>query len=202
MFYAHQVRRTVWFLAAAALVSSFAVAPAGIASQAATASRSCAYSNAPASRATTAELRAAVVCLVNQQRRDWRLPSLDDSRELNRAAQGHTGEMVGHGSFAHVNSSSTPATRVGATGYRWSTVGENIAAGFPTAGSVVRAWMGSADHCRNILDPSYRNIGVGESPHAVRGAGGGPATWTIDLALQQDKAPPSGNTGPATGCPH
>ena len=202
MFYAPPVRRTAWFLAAAAATSSFAVAPAGIASQGLTPGRSCAYSNTPATKATTQQLRNAVVCLINGERRHWRLPALRDSRRLDRAAQDHTSAMVRHGSFAHTTNGSTPGSRVGATGYRWSTVGENIAAGFLTPADVVRAWMSSADHCANILGPSYRNIGVGESRHGVRGASTGPATWTTDFALGAGQASPSRNAAPAAGCPY
>lgn len=40
-------------------------------------------------------------------------------------------------------------------------VGENIAYGYPTAKSVVRAWMASPGHRANILTRRYRQIGVG-----------------------------------------
>jgi uncharacterized protein YkwD len=202
MFYAPFVRRTAWFLAAAAATSSFAVAPAGIASPGLTTGRSCAYSNTPATEATTNQLRHAVICLINRERVHRRLPPLRDSRQLARAAQEHTNAMVRNGSFAHATADSTPSSRVDATGYRSSSVGENIAAGFSTPAEVVRAWMASADHCANILDPSYRNIGVGESPHSVRGTSAGPAAWTTDFALGAGQAPPSRNTAPAAGCPY
>jgi uncharacterized protein YkwD len=40
-------------------------------------------------------------------------------------------------------------------------IGENIAAGFNTPTEVMRSWMNSDDHRRNILDPKYTHIGVG-----------------------------------------
>ncbi len=40
-------------------------------------------------------------------------------------------------------------------------VGENIAAGQPTARAVMKAWMGSPGHRRNILNKRYRKIGLG-----------------------------------------
>lgn len=40
-------------------------------------------------------------------------------------------------------------------------VGENIAAGQPTAKAVMKAWMGSQGHRRNILDKRFRKIGLG-----------------------------------------
>lgn len=202
MFYAHRVRRTACFLAAATAASSLAVAPAGIASQSVPKGRSCAHSNVPANRASARELRSAVVCLINQERRRWHLPPLRQNRKLDRAAQGHTNQMVEHGYFAHVTRGSTPGTRIAATGFRWSSVGENIAAGFPTALDAVQAWMASTGHCRNILDPSYHSLGVGESPRAISGASSRPATWTADFALAQSQGAPSHDTAPAAGCPY
>lgn len=40
-------------------------------------------------------------------------------------------------------------------------IGENIAAGHPTAKQVMESWMKSSGHRRNILDPLYREIGIG-----------------------------------------
>ena len=38
----------------------------------------------------------------------------------------------------------------------WTTGGENIAAGYPTAEEVVAAWMSSPGHRANILNANYR----------------------------------------------
>ncbi|HRI99040.1 MAG TPA: CAP domain-containing protein, partial [Nocardioides sp.] len=43
-----------------------------------------------------------------------------------------------------------------------STVGENVAYGFPTGKSVVNdGWMNSEGHRANILNPAYRLMGIG-----------------------------------------
>jgi uncharacterized protein YkwD len=44
---------------------------------------------------------------------------------------------------------------------RLRAVGENVAYGYPTGTAVTRAWMTSTGHRANILNPSYRLIGVG-----------------------------------------
>ncbi|MDO9378808.1 MAG: CAP domain-containing protein [Nocardioidaceae bacterium] len=44
---------------------------------------------------------------------------------------------------------------------RLSSVGENVAVGYPTARSTVKAWMKSPGHRANILTRGYRQIGVG-----------------------------------------
>ena len=42
-----------------------------------------------------------------------------------------------------------------------STVGENVAYGYPNGKSVVAAWMRSSGHRANILNPNFRLIAVG-----------------------------------------
>jgi uncharacterized protein YkwD len=44
---------------------------------------------------------------------------------------------------------------------RGSGYGENVAVGQETPASVMRAWLNSPGHRRNILSPNYRYIGVG-----------------------------------------
>ena len=40
-------------------------------------------------------------------------------------------------------------------------IGENIARRYPNASSVFNAWMNSTSHYRNIMNRSYRYIGIG-----------------------------------------
>ena len=138
-----------------------------------------------------------MLCLINQQRNQHGLPSLSESAPLNQSAQRWTGVMVSTGNFSH---GTDFAGRLDAMGYDWQTAGENIASGYMTPRGVVRAWMASPDHCRNILTPSFRNVGTGELPAAV--GTGSAATWTQDFGLLMSQSPPSTNWGPADGCPY
>lgn len=52
------------------------------------------------------------------------------------------------------------------TGRRYDTIGENIAARQDDPIQVVREWMDSPAHRRNILAPKYTHLGVG---YATRG---------------------------------
>jgi uncharacterized protein YkwD len=61
---------------------------------------------------------------------------------------------------------STPAQRITRGGYRWSEVGENLASGVMTAEDAVRGWLGSPEHCANLMDPLYRHMGVGFAVNA------------------------------------
>jgi uncharacterized protein YkwD len=107
--------------------------------------------------------------------------------------------MVARGTFSH---GSDFAGRISDAGYDWAEAGENIATGFPTPRAVLRAWMADPLHCQNILNPSYRDLGVGVNGHPVAGAASGPATWTQDFGLSMFQSPPASNWGPANGCPY
>ena len=66
---------------------------------------------------------------------------------------------------------SSPAQRITRSGYHWREVGENLASGVMTADEVVAGWLGSPEHCANLMDPLYRQMGVGfaVNPHDERG---------------------------------
>lgn len=81
--------------------------------------------------------------------------------QLQAAAAGHSQDMAEQNYFAHQSLRGTQAAqRADAAGYKWRSVGENIAAGDTSVPSVVRGWLDSAEHCRNIMDPAYTEIAV------------------------------------------
>jgi uncharacterized protein YkwD len=189
-------------------VAALAIVPAAGATTAGTrthhshrarAASGCADANARVGSTPAPALRAAVVCLINQQRERRHLPTLAVSRDLNRSAQSWTNVMVSSGDFTH---GLDFANRITAAGFVWRDAGENIATGFPTPRSVVEGWMASTGHCQNILNPGYREVGTGVSPRLVRGFATGPGTWTQDFALGMKQSPPSGNFAPMHGCPY
>lgn len=157
----------------------------------------CPGADAPASRAAHAEMRAAVLCLVNRQRTARGLPALSASAKLDRSAQHWTRIMTAENQLTH---GSDFSARISAAGYRWRSAGENIAAGFATPRAVVDGWMGSNGHCQNILDPNFANAGTGVVNRGVMGVGA--STWTQDFGLRTGRHAPSGNTGPMNGCPY
>ncbi len=159
----------------------------------------CPNANAVAGSTSVEALRTAVVCLINEQRTSRHLPPLRASRLLDHSAQDWTNAMVASDVFSH---GTNFAARISAVGYVWRAAGENIATGFQTPRGVVNAWMASTGHCQNILNPTYGNVGTGISSHPVRGWATGAGTWTQDFALSMFKSPPSGNWGPADGCPY
>ncbi|NEQ25833.1 MAG: CAP domain-containing protein [Microcoleus sp. SIO2G3] len=102
-----------------------------------------------------------VLQLTNSFRRQNHLKPLRLNDRLTAAAQQHSQDMALQDFFAHEGrNGSTVQARGLAAGYRGS-IGENIAAGQPTPQAVVQAWIDSAPHRANLLDPRYRDIGIG-----------------------------------------
>lgn len=186
-------------LVAALIAIAPAAAPAANAGRARAqrSPRKCANADTAASAASKQAIRTAVVCLINQQRTAHHLPPLSANPLLDHSAQHWTNVMVNTGQFTHGASFSA---RITAVGFDWSSTGENIATGYQTPRQVVTAWMASTDHCQNILDPSYANVGTGVSTHTLGRYG--PSTWTQDFGLWMGHHAPSSNYAPAHGCPY
>ncbi|MGW2425271.1 sigma-70 family RNA polymerase sigma factor [Streptomyces sp. NPDC001709] len=120
-----------------------------------------------------------VVALVNKERSAAGCGPLTEDPQLQKAAQGHSDDMAARHFFDHTNpDGADPGQRITAAGYRWSTYGENIAQGQQTAAAVMESWMNSPGHRANILNCSFKDIGVG----VHKGAGG--PWWTQDFGAK------------------
>jgi uncharacterized protein YkwD len=92
-------------------------------------------------------------------------PALRLSATLGSAAAEHAVDMAQHDYFEHVDlGGHSPADRVRATGYRDRLVGENIAYGPASADEVVAGWLHSPDHCQNIMDSRFVEMGLAYAP--------------------------------------
>jgi len=128
-----------------------------------------------------AVVSARVLELVNRARAQPRRCGGEDfspaaalhlSSVLERAAGIHARDMADRGSMSHAGrDGSTPSQRVTRTGYQWSAVGENIAAGQRDADSAVKSWLSSPGHCANLMSPDYTEVGVAFATNAASQAG-------------------------------
>lgn len=83
---------------------------------------------------------------------------------LRMAARAHSSDMSLRNYFSHTSlDGRTWLNRIYASGFVGYATGENIAAGYTTPGAVVKGWMSSPGHCRNILNPYSTLIGIGWS---------------------------------------
>jgi uncharacterized protein YkwD len=125
--------------------------------------------SAPAQQAAqppqNGNVQQQILTLVNVERKKANLQPLTLNNQLGQAAQNHTNDMVSKSYFSHTSpSGGTMTSRVNATGYRYSAIGENIAAGSSTANATMTQWMNSPGHRANILNPKFRELGVGFAP--------------------------------------
>ena len=109
-----------------------------------------------------ASFEGELLRLTNLERQKAGLAPLKLSLPLTRAAQLHSTDMARNGYFSHTGQNgSSMADRAKATGYKYSYLGENIAAGKSTAEGTIRQWMNSPGHRANILNRSFTEIGFG-----------------------------------------
>lgn len=102
------------------------------------------------------------------------VPPLTASPRLNEAATSHARDMARNHFFEHSGSDgSQPKDRVLRAGYQSRLTGENIALGPESAEEAVAGWLASPGHCENIMEPRFRDIGVG----MVSGRGRGQIYW-------------------------
>ena len=121
-------------------------------------------------------IEASTFCLVNVQRARHDRHALRRNSDLARSAARHSEDMVSENYFDHVSpGGETPLARIKASTYlpRRSAymVGENIALGtmqLATPASIVASWMKSPDHRANILNPDFRDSGIGVVARAPR----------------------------------
>lgn len=135
----------------------------------------------PPPAAASAQVSARVLALTNEARARPRqcgsqsfgaAPPVAHNRLLERAAAAHAADMARHGLLRHEGSDgSTPAQRVTGAGYRWRSVGENVASGQTTAEQVVQGWLRSPGHCATLMDPAFTGMGVAYATNLKSEAG-------------------------------
>jgi uncharacterized protein YkwD len=98
----------------------------------------------------------------NAERTRRGLRALEPDARLQDAAQRHAADMARGDFMAHEGRDGSLAPeRAERAGYRWTTVSENVAAGYSDPADVIAGWMTSPGHRANILDAAVRHVGVG-----------------------------------------
>ena len=119
-----------------------------------------------------------VLELTNAQRAAAGCPALRSDSRLASAARSFSADMAARNYFSHTSpEGGVLADRANSVGYPWRGLGENIAAGYASAESVVSGWMNSPGHRANILNCDYKDLGVG---YATRGT---VAYWTQEFGI-------------------
>lgn len=83
------------------------------------------------------------------------------NNQLEAAALTHATDMNANNYFSHTGlDGSSPGDRIRKAGYAWQAYGENIARGYSSEESVMRGWILSEGHCKNIMSPGFREFGA------------------------------------------
>lgn len=103
-----------------------------------------------------------VIRLTNIERKKHGLQPLKEDKKVAEVARKKSQDMVTKQYFAHDSPTyGSPFDMLKQFGVQYYSAGENIARGQTTPEEVVRAWMDSDGHRKNILHPEYTHIGVG-----------------------------------------
>jgi len=84
------------------------------------------------------------------------------NEKLEIAAFKHSQDMYNNGYFDHINQQGLDVgDRISNEGFKWFICGENIAKGANSAEYVITMWILSEGHCKNIMNESFKEVGVG-----------------------------------------
>ncbi len=154
----------------------------------------CQHARSSPKKVSTNSAQRAVLCLLNNTRRRHGLHRLRLNSELHRAARGHTGYMRRHDCFDHQCSGEASISgRLYAVHYlksglrRWL-YGENLAYGvrhWASPKALMKAWMHSPPHRDNILNPAFRDIGIGIAWGTPSNKHADGAIYTTDFGLRR-----------------
>lgn len=102
------------------------------------------------------------------------VPPLVWNENLYAAAYEHSFDLANSDTFSHIGSgtqyditglengyASHYDERIKANGYeKYKAIGENIAGGQESIDEVIEAWLNSSEHCSNLMNEKYKDVGV------------------------------------------
>lgn len=118
--------------------------------------------NIPKTDTAVVNYENEVIRLVNEIRVKNGLNELTADWELSRVARYKSQDMKDNNYFSHTSPIyGSPFNMMKKFGISYKSAAENIAKGQKTPQAVVNSWMNSSGHRANILNASYKKIGVG-----------------------------------------
>ncbi len=105
-----------------------------------------------------------VIELTNEIRSREGVPLLEYTEPLAESSWNKALDMTELGYFEHINPHGKRLRDfLSEAGYSYSVAGENLAVGFSSPEAMVEAWVESPTHFANIIDPDFKDIGIGSS---------------------------------------
>ncbi len=94
------------------------------------------------------------------------------SDTLAEASRLHAEDMARYNYFNHRGrDGSNPAQRVERAGYRYRATGENIAGGQMNPEDAMAGWLKSPEHCANLMNPVFTEMGAAFAVNSKSGMG-------------------------------
>jgi uncharacterized protein YkwD len=181
-------------MAIRALIAVAALAVALLVAAAPAEAHGCVAANATTAKASKRQIVRATLCQINRTRHRYHLHRLRLNKKLSRAARRHARDMARRNYFSHDTlGGGSFLDRIRRTGYlknahSWI-VGENLAwgsRGYSRPQVIMKMWMNSPGHRANILNGSFREIGIGVAYDAPVRHGGRPAgTYATDFGAKR-----------------
>lgn len=95
-------------------------------------------------------------------------PPMVWNNNLEKAAKGHAWDMSNNNYFSHTSKDGrSMEDRIVFAGYIFNgfksfAIGENIAFGQTSITEVMNGWIKSPGHCKNLMNPQFKEVGVAE----------------------------------------
>ena len=162
----------------------------------------CADQTIAYSKKNAARYRAAVLCLMSFVRDNQGMNKLKQNGSLQKAGQKWADVLGQTGEATHGKSVAEIPKRIAKAGYKAQAVNEGLGLGAPTDSPyalVDNMMTGYA--CTEILDPRFRDAGVGVNLGKLKGFGRG-IHVVVEFGLKVGAKQPSHKTGPAKTCSH
>ena len=114
--------------------------------------------------------KSLMLQLVNEVRKNgcqcgdtyyYPVPEVTWNTQLELAASHHSSNMYLKNFFSHIAPDGTKGgARIERAGYNWKAYGENIATGYTNEREVIKGWIKSPGHCKNLMNKVYKEMGV------------------------------------------
>ena len=138
---------------------------------------------------------AELLRLHNEVRAEQGVEELCVQENLMVAAQGHAEDMIERDFYAHETPEGlTPGDRITRAGYPFATYGENnnrVSGGYSgepgrdELRDAFESWMESPPHRANLLDPDFREVGIGLSTGQYTPEVGTTTMYVVDFATRR-----------------
>lgn len=126
----------------------------------------------------------------NDMRGLYNTSPLKLSQSLSSAAQAKANDMATRNYWSHATpEGNQPWIFVTNQNYSYQKLGENLAAGFADSQATIKGWMASEGHRKNLLDPTFAEVGFGFANNPDYAANGGPMTIVVAFYGRPSTAP-------------